>query len=73
MEQIPDAPWIRQAELYGVPDDDPVECPICGNDCDTIYLDKSGVVCGCENCMTKQDAWDWREEEKERGRPDWLE
>jgi len=74
MEQIPDAPWIRQAELYGYPADepDPVECPCCGEECETIYADRDGNVFGCDRCVMKQDSWEWAEEEKERTRPDWA-
>ena len=64
---IPDAPWIRDAEMYGYPDDDPVHCPICGEECDTIFSDKYGNVFACENCLYKQDAWDWRDEQPKGG------
>ena len=47
MQDLPDAPWIREAEMFGPPpyDDgpDPV-CPICGEECETIYTDKT-VMC----------------------------
>ena len=28
---LPDAPWIRDAELNGLPEDPEVECPVCGS------------------------------------------
>ena len=67
MAQIPDAPWIREAENWGYPpyDDPEVHCPLCGKECDTIYKDKFGQECGCENCIVIEDAWDWAEEHKE--------
>ena len=68
MEQIPDAPWIRDAELNGYPSAEPVECPICGWECETIYTDRSGVVCGCEWCMEQQDSQEWAEERREADR-----
>lgn len=68
--QIPDAPWIRDAEQNGYPGDDPVECPVCGEECDTIYADMYGNVVGCENCVMKQDAWEWDEERREAERDD---
>ena len=68
MEQIPDDPRIRDAEMYGMPpyDDgpDPV-CPICGKDCETIYMDKDGDVFGCDQCIRTKDAWEWQDEHKE--------
>ena len=73
MEQIPDAPWIREAERFGMPpyDPDPV-CPICGEDCTTVYMDMTGEVFACNWCLKEQDAWDWQQEENERNRPDWA-
>ena len=67
MDQIPDAPWIREAERKGIPpyDDlpDPV-CPVCGKECVTIYLDDGCLnVIGCDNCIRKMDACEWQEEE----------
>lgn len=72
MEQIPDAPWIREAEMYGYPDDEPVHCPVCGEDCSTIYSDKYGNVFACDQCLCSTDAWEWAEDEREASRPDWA-
>lgn len=55
MEQIPDAPWIRDAEMNGYPDPPPVYCPICGDEALTFYL-QDGIVIGCEHCVTETDA-----------------
>lgn len=70
MAEIPDAPWIRHAETYGVDDPDPVYCPICGEECETVYADKDGTVFACNNCLTEQDAGDWWQEELERWKPE---
>lgn len=72
MEQIPDAPWIREAERDGYPADDPVECPECGEECDTVYIDPSGYCIGCNRCLRAKDAWEWIEEKREADRPDWA-
>ena len=64
---IPDAPWIRDAERYGAPapvGDDDVECPICGKICDFVYKDIDGDVCGCENCLTKIESYEWRDQQE---------
>lgn len=37
------------------------ECPICGEETDTLYADKDGVIFGCDNCVKTIDAWDWKE------------
>ena len=70
--QIPDAPWIREAEMYGPPSPDPVYCPECGEECETIYRDRYGNIFGCDKCIETQDAGDWQEEEKLASRPDWA-
>ena len=61
MQEIPDAPWIREAERYGVPDRDPVHCPICNAECDWIFLQQGDPV-GCENCITQREADEWYDE-----------
>lgn len=67
MIDLPDAPWIRDAERFGVPEpvDDVVECPICGKECETIYLDTDGDAFGCDVCVKKVDAYEWKEKHKE--------
>lgn len=72
MEQIPDAPWIRDAEMNGMPSPDPVHCPLCDEECETIYRDRYGTVFGCENCIEEQESYEWAEEEKMASRPDWA-
>lgn len=55
MQDLPDAPWIRDAELNGYPEPDPVHCPICGDEADTFYL-QDGIVIGCNHCVEETDA-----------------
>ena len=54
MIDIPDHPDIRKMEALGTldPDDDeaPV-CPICYEECDTMYTDMNGEVLGCDCCV----------------------
>ena len=71
MNQIPDAPWIRNAELNGV-GDPPVYCPCCGEDCVSVFKDRNGDVFACDRCIQEEDSLEWMEEEKERSRPDWA-
>ena len=78
MTQIPDAPWIREAEMYGYPEPKPVKCPVCGEECETIYMDFDRNVFGCDECILKKDAWDWMADELDASRPedddpDWTE
>ena len=67
--QIPDAPWIREAERDGMPPydeaPDPI-CPVCGEECETIYTsDIDGSPVGCDECLTLWEASEWCEEHKE--------
>ena len=34
-------------------------CPVCGKECDTVYLDKDLEVFGCERCITMHDAYEY--------------
>ena len=33
-------------------------CPVCGKECDTVYLDLDGEVAGCDRCITLKDAYE---------------
>ena len=70
MSGIPDAPYIREAEMYGMLPYETVKCPCCGEECETIYADQYGNVFACDKCLMSQDAWEWAEEEKEKCRED---
>lgn len=69
---LPDAPWIRDAERNGYPSTEPVYCPICGKECTTIYKDINSEVFACNWCLEEQDADEWQAQEKESSRPDWA-
>ena len=75
MSQLPDAPWIQEAEMEGLPASDPVICPECGQECETIYIDRLGkhdTVFGCDKCLRGIDAWDWKSmQPDEDGGEDW--
>ena len=38
-------------------------CPVCGKECDTLYIDARGEVAGCERCIRLEDAYEWLYEE----------
>lgn len=68
MEQLPDAPWIRDAELNGVPEDPPVICPVCGAECEEIYETREyGEVLGCDKCILIREAYDWKAMQEDEG------
>ena len=47
------------------PERDPFFCPICGEDCDELYLDNYGEIVGCDNCIREISVYDYKEENKE--------
>ena len=38
-------------------------CPVCGKECDTVYLDFEGEVAGCDRCVFMEDAYVYLYEE----------
>ncbi len=58
---VPDHPVIRNMERTGWPDGKEQgypRCPVCGAECDTVYVDRHRDVLGCERCVKCADAWD---------------
>ena len=33
-------------------------CPVCGKECDTVYMDMEDEVVGCDRCITLKDAYE---------------
>lgn len=58
MFNIPDHPIIRKMETVGYDDGPEPICPICGEECETMYKDKFGAYVGCDVCITMVDACD---------------
>lgn len=59
---IKDAPDIRMTEETGYPV--PVKwprCPVCGQECSSVYRNGDGEIVACDNCLEELDAWDWQE------------
>ena len=40
-------------------------CPVCGKECDTVYLDSDRDVAGCDRCISPEDAYEYLYEEEE--------
>lgn len=67
MTMIPDAPWIRDAELNGVPADDPIICPCCGAEAERFFFYNGGTdIIGCDSCIESKDAWEVELEKEDR-------
>lgn len=61
MKDLPDAPWIREAELYGMPEPRPCRCPVCGSMDPATFIIEDRHIVGCEMCRDVRivDAADW--------------
>ena len=60
METIRDHPVITALERTGYPDGKEPEyphCPVCGEECDTVYKNKDYEILGCDVCLRAVDAW----------------
>lgn len=60
---IPDAPWIRDAETYGMPEAEDVSCPVCyAENPEWIMTDACYEEICCSECAEQVDAWDYMDE-----------
>lgn len=41
-------------------------CPYCGEETDTVYMNRDGALLGCDNCVSTADAWDELSDPRER-------
>ena len=65
MDIVPDAPWVRNAMMFGIVDPPEVRCPVCGEEAENLYVDKhSGDILGCERCIELVNAYDEMEKHK---------
>ena len=59
---LPDAPWIRDAETNGMPEAEEIEyvCPVCGaENPEDFCLDRDGDIIGCRECCGFHDAYEY--------------
>ena len=40
-------------------------CPVCGEECEEFYFDNDGDICGCDNCISVKNAYEYEEEKAE--------
>ena len=55
-------PDITVALATGYPRNAPTAlplCPVCGEECETIYKRYDGEVVGCESCIVTASSTDW--------------
>lgn len=58
MYDLPDAPWIRDAEQNGMPEPDSYVCPICGAENPERFFLQSEDIVGCSDCIDDEQAED---------------
>lgn len=53
-------PDITRTIATGYPQGNPKypHCPVCGDECEEIYFDRYGAICGCDECIKSRSAWD---------------
>ncbi len=59
MQNLPDAPWIREAETFGMPESKVCRCPICGEEWPEYFFTAGLEVLGCSECVERNDSEDW--------------
>lgn len=65
--EVPDAPWIREAETFGIPDAEEIEysCPVCGEEQpEDFVFDRNGDIVGCSCCCRFRDAYEYMAQKK---------
>ena len=50
--------WLDPPERKAMP-----VCPVCGEECETIYTDINSEVCGCDNCVTEYNSCEYFDDE----------
>lgn len=47
---------MREGRRLEPPEEPPVHCPVCGDECRTLYRDsRFGEIFGCDQCVDEQD------------------
>lgn len=66
MSDLPDAPWIVEAETDGMPEAEPFICPECGaEDPERVYTihgqhGRQSIV-GCSECVDDWAVFTWKD------------
>lgn len=62
---LQDAPWIKQAELFGMPEAEEIDysCPICGEEKpEDFCFNNYGEIIGCNCCCHFRNAYEYTAE-----------
>lgn len=57
--------WGHQDNPFPPDEPDYPICPVCGEECGTIYKVGNAVV-AADNCIVEVNAWEWQEEQEEQ-------
>lgn len=71
---LQDAPWIKQAELFGMPEPEEIDysCPVCGeHQPESFAFDRSGDIVGCNCCCCFKDAYEYMAQKRADERNEW--
>ena len=62
-------PMIAEMERHLSEQESAPQCPVCGEYCETVFVNDDNYLAGCEHCIldsfTAVDSWDWWAREKE--------
>ena len=67
MTELPDAPWIREAEQFGPEEAEDIaySCPVCGaEEPEDFLFDQFDQVIGCNCCCHFGDAYAWAAQQR---------
>ena len=74
MMDLPDAPWIREAEMYGPPgvaEEINYCCPVCGEEQpEDFCFNNYGEIIGCNCCCRFRNAYEYMADKKANETPD---
>lgn len=59
MIDLPDAPWIRDAEKFGYPEARDFHCPVCGIENPEYFYIEDDEVIGCDCCVKRVHAYEY--------------
>ena len=63
-------PDITRLLKEGMPEEKPICCPVCGEECETFYKIIHEIV-GCEKCVDEVDAYEYMQDMEEAERERW--
>ena len=66
MEQIENPMVLSDPEPERYP-----ECPLCDEECETLFISDENEVLGCEHCVNTKDSWEWMADQEQAEKSYW--